>query len=209
MTRAGAGIGRTGDAGGRCIPANIRPSRGGRTKPAARRDRAVRMTRAAARRATRRARHALAPCQYPPFPRSAGKTGGGQNPRRAGIGRTGNAGGGAHETRTDKTRRRAARRGRAALEMRAGGVRPHGERGRAGAGRRGTQNRRQAGIGLRSGCGRARRATRRTEPAARRVRPRGGRGRARRVTRRARYALAHFQYPPFPRRTGKTRGAQG
>ena len=61
-----------------------------------------------------------------------------------------------------------------------------------------------------------------TRAAARRVRPRRGRGRqsagknrrqagigctgnagGRRATRRARHALAHFQYPPFPRSAGK------
>ena len=85
---------------------------------------------------------------------------GGQNPRRVGLGRTGNAGGRAQ--------------GDAAGTVRAGSLPisafPAGRRKKpAGAGRRGTQNRRQAGIGLHSGCGRARRATRRTKPAVRRV----------------------------------------
>ena len=104
-----------------------------RAEPAARRDRPHR----------RRGRAGYARTQA-----AGGRVGrrGTQNRRQAGIGRTGNAGGGAHETRTDKTRRRAARR-----------------------------------------------VTRRTKPAARRVRPRGGRGRA----------LYPCQYPPFPRSAGK------
>ena len=126
--RGRAGIGRTGTRA-------AERTRRGRTKPGG----------------GRRTGHALARCQYPPFPRSAGK-----NWRRA-----------EPAARRDRPhggrgRRRAGRRGtqnrrQAGLGRAddAGGRRdrPHGERGRRSAGK----SRRQAGIGLRSGCGRARR----------------------------------------------------
>ena len=71
-------------------------------------------------------------------------------------------------------------------------IRPsRGRRTKPGGGRR-------ARIGLRWKCGCARRRCGRTKPAVRRVRPR-------RTTRRARHALAHCQYPPFPRQADKTR----
>ena len=176
-----------------------RRGRGGQ-KPAARRDRAVRMTRAGAQGdAAGTARAGSLPISAFPAgrrkkPAGAGRRGT-QNRRQAGISRAGDAGGGAHETRTDKTRRRAARRVTRRTKPAARRVRPRGGRGRAlypcqyppfprRTGK--TRGGRRAGIGLRWKC-----------------------GCVRRVTRRARHALALCQYPPFPRRTDKTRGTEG
>ena len=143
-----AGVGRTGDAGGRragrrgghgtrWLNSNIRPSRGTQAITGARR--ATRHTEPAAGR---------------------DRTAQWMRTRRAGIGRTGDAGGRRSEGKSRRQAEPAARRDR-----------PHRRRGRAGAGRRGGHGTRWLAANIRLSRGAqektgGRRATRHTEPAA-------------------------------------------
>ena len=133
----------------------------------------------------------------------------GQNPRHGGIRLCG--GRGRRSARDADGQNPAARRDR-----------PHRRRGRAGyartqaaggrVGRRGTQNRRQAGLGRAEDAG-GRRDRPHGERGRRSARDAGGQGMRRagvgRTGDAGGRALYPCQYPPFPRRTGKTRGTEG
>ena len=188
------------------------------------------MTRAAARRATRHTE----PASGRDKPRRGrGRRRAGKNRRQAGIGlrsgcgraRRGRGGQKPAARRTRSTQGDAARRHALAhfqyppfprsagknwrrTEPAARWVRPHGERGRAGAGRRGGHGTRWLPANIRLSRGAQAKTGGGQNPRRAGIGCTGNAG-GRRATRRARHALAHFQYPPFPRGAGKNRRAQG